>query len=88
MGVGVFGDGNRGFLLQWVGLGGFLQRCYLGRVFCNSPTGVFCDGAGLPGVFCNSPTGVFCDGAGLPGVFCISPTEVFCISFHVQTRQL
>ena len=40
-GVGVFGDGNRGFLLQWVGLGGFLQRCYLGRVFCNSPTGFF-----------------------------------------------
>ena len=50
-------------------LGGFLRRCYLGRVFCNSPTGVFCDGAGLPGVFCNSPTGVFLRRCRLAGGF-------------------
>ena len=41
LGVGVFGDGNRGFLLQWVGSGVFCDGATWGGFFATVPGGFF-----------------------------------------------
>ena len=80
-GVGVFGDGNRGFLLQWVGQGVFCDGATWGGFFATVPRGFFATVPACRGFFATVPRGFFATVPACRGFFASVPRRFFASVF-------
>ena len=80
-GVGVFGDGNRVFLLQWVGSGFFCDGATWGGFFATVPRGFFATVPACRGFIATVPRGFFATVQACRGFFASVPRRFFASVF-------